>query len=180
MSLIPALSRLALRPLARPTARAASRALCADGYDEVPIKGTKTHENLKSAFSAKSMAVLRFEYYAQKADVEGYTNASAAFRAAAESAKQQAFGHFEFLEEVGDPATDAEVGSVTTNLQGAVASEMDESERMYPSWANMAQSEQIDDVSEWFTNLSNTSMRNANALQAVLDDINKEYGFDKE
>ena len=36
------------------------------------LKGSKTEENLKAAFSGESQANRRYLYFAQKADVEGY------------------------------------------------------------------------------------------------------------
>ncbi len=36
-----------------------------------PLKGTKTHDNLKAAFAGESQANRRYLYFAAKADVEG-------------------------------------------------------------------------------------------------------------
>ena len=36
-----------------------------------PLKGTKTHDNLKAAFAGESQANRRYLYFANKADVEG-------------------------------------------------------------------------------------------------------------
>ena len=44
------------------------------------LKGSKTHENLKHAFAGESQANRRYLYFAQKADVEGYTEVSGIFR----------------------------------------------------------------------------------------------------
>ena len=69
------------------------------------LKGTKTEDNLKAAFSGESQANRRYLYFAQKADVEGYNDVAAVFRSTAEGETGHAHGHLEFLEETGDPAT---------------------------------------------------------------------------
>ena len=49
-----------------------------------PLKGTKTHDNLKAAFAGESQANRRYLYFANKADVEGQNDVSAIFRSTAE------------------------------------------------------------------------------------------------
>ena len=80
------------------------------------LKGTKTEENLKAAFAGESQANRRYLYFAQKADVEGYNDVAAVFRSTAEGETGHAFGHLQFLEEVGDPATGKPIGSTAQNL----------------------------------------------------------------
>ena len=67
------------------------------------LKGTKTEGNLKEAFAGESQANRRYLYFAQKADVEGQPDMAALFRSVAEGETGHAFGHFDFLAEVGDP-----------------------------------------------------------------------------
>ena len=81
------------------------------------LEGTKTHENLKEAFAGESQANRRYLYFAQKADVEGYPDVAALFRSVAEGETGHAFGHFDFLAEVGDPVTGVPVGATEDNLQ---------------------------------------------------------------
>ena len=81
------------------------------------LDGTKTHDNLKAAFAGESQANRRYLYFAQKADVEGHPDVAALFRSVAEGETGHAFGHFDFLAEVGDPATGVAVGASADNLQ---------------------------------------------------------------
>ena len=74
------------------------------------LKGSKTEANLKEAFAGESQANRRYLYFAQKADVEGYPDVAALFRSVAEGETGHAFGHFDFLREVGDPVTGVPVG----------------------------------------------------------------------
>ena len=90
------------------------------------LKGSKTEENLKEAFAGESHANRRYLYFAQKADVEGFNDVAAVFRSTAEGETGHAFGHLEFLAEVGDPATGEPIGSTAENLKAAIAGETHE------------------------------------------------------
>ncbi len=108
------------------------------------LKGTKTHENLKEAFAGESQANRRYLYFAQKADVEGYPDVAALFRSVAEGETGHAFGHFDFLAEVGDPVTGVAVGPTEDNLKSAIEGETYEYTEMYPGFAKTARDEGFD------------------------------------
>jgi len=86
-------------------------------------KGSKTHDNLKAAFAGESQANRRYLYFASKADVEGQNDVAAVFRSTAEGETGHAHGHLEYLEAVGDPATDKPIGKTRLNLAAAIAGE---------------------------------------------------------
>ena len=86
------------------------------------LEGTKTHANLKEAFAGESQANRRYLYFARRADIEGLTDASSLFRDTAEGETGHAFGHFDFLAEVGDPVTGVAVGATEDNLKSAISS----------------------------------------------------------
>src|SRR3954468_19603095 len=98
----------------------------------MPLKGSKTEGNLKAAFAGESQANRRYLYFAQKADVEGQNEVSALFRSTAEGETGHAFGHLEYLEVVGDPATGHPIGDTKLNLKASVAGETHEYTDMYP------------------------------------------------
>src|SRR2546425_228785 len=105
------------------------------------LKGTRTHENLKAAFAGESQANRRYLYFAAKADVEGQNDVSALFRSTAEGETGHAHGHLEYLEAVGDPATNLPIGRTRDNLKAAVAGETHEYTDMYPGMAKQARDE---------------------------------------
>ena len=70
------------------------------------LKGSKIELNLKDAFAGESQSNRRCLYFAAKADVEGYNDVAAVFRSTAEGETGHAPGHLEYLETVGDPASD--------------------------------------------------------------------------
>src|SRR5947209_16720644 len=84
------------------------------------LKGSKTHDNLKTAFAGESQANRRYLYFARRADIEGYPDVGGLFRDTSEAETGHAFGHLDFLKEVGDPVTDAPIGSTDQKLHTAI------------------------------------------------------------
>ena len=135
------------------------------------LEGTKTHENLKEAFAAESQANRRYVWFAQKADVEGYPDTSALFRSVAEGETGHAFGHLEYLAQVGDPVTGEPIGDSADNLRSAVASETYEYTQMYPRFAKTAREEGFSEVADWFETLARAEKSHAGRFQQGLDSI---------
>ena len=133
------------------------------------LKGTKTHENLKHAFAGESQANRRYLYFAAKADVEGQNDVAALFRSTAEGETGHAHGHLEYLEQVGDPATDMPIGRTRQNLAAAVAGETYEYTDMYPGMAKTAREEGFPEIADWFETLAKAERSHANRFQKALD-----------
>ena len=135
------------------------------------LKGSKTEENLKAAFAAESQANRRYLYFAQKADIEGYPDLSALFRSVAEGETGHAFGHFDFLAEVGDPVTDVPVGSTEDNLKSAITGETYEYTEMYPGFAKTARDEGFEDIAEWLETLARAEKSHAGRFTEGLESV---------
>jgi len=137
------------------------------------LKGSKTAQNLKDAFSGESQANRRYLYFAQKADVEGYNDVSAVFRSTAERETGHAHGHLEYLEVVGDPATGEPIGGTALNLKAAIAGETHEYTDMYPGMAKTARQEGFDEIADWFETLAKAEKSHAGRFQKALDTLGK-------
>ena len=135
------------------------------------LKGSKTEENLKAAFVAESQANRRYLYFAQKADIEGYPDLSALFRSVAEGETGHAFGHFDFLAEVGDPVTGVAVGATSDNLGSAIAGETYEYTEMYPGFARTARDEGLEEIAEWLETLARAEKSHAGRFQGALETL---------
>jgi rubrerythrin len=135
------------------------------------LEGTRTYENLKKAFAGESEASRRYLYFAQRADIEGYPDVAALFRSVADGETGHAFGHFDFLAEVGDPVTGMVVGSTEDNLKSAIAGETYEYTEMYPGFAEMARQEGFETVAEWFETLARAEKSHAERLAGHLLDL---------
>jgi rubrerythrin len=135
------------------------------------LKGSKTEENLKAAFSGESQANRRYLYFANKADVEGQNDVAALFRSTAEGETGHAHGHLEWLEQVGDPATGLPIGSTRDNLKAAVAGETHEYTDMYPGMAKTARQEGFDEIADWFETLAKAERSHANRYTRALNEL---------
>ena len=131
--------------------------------------GTKTGKNLTEAFAKSSEARLRYLYFAQKADIEGYNDISAVFRSIAEG--KTGHGHLAYLEETGDPVTGKPIGDTGSNLKAAIAGETHENTDMYPGMARSAREEGFDGIADWFETLAKAEKSHAGRFQKALDPL---------
>src|ERR1700685_700921 len=130
------------------------------------LKGSKTEPSLKVSFAGESQATRRYLYFAQKADVEGYPDVAALFRSVAEGETGHAFGHFEFLREVGATVTGAAVGATDDTLKSAIEGETYEYSEMYPGFARTARDEGFVEIAEWLETLARGEERHAGRVTA--------------
>ena len=135
------------------------------------IKGSKSHTNLKNAFAAESQANRRYLYFARVADIEGYPDVGGLFRDTSEAETGHAFGHLDFLKEVGDPVTDVPIGTTEKNLKSAVEGETYEYTEMYPGFAKTAREEGYPDLAEWFETLAKAEKSHAGRFNKGLANI---------
>ncbi|MHB1610385.1 MAG: rubrerythrin family protein [Sulfobacillus sp.] len=135
---------------------------------------SKTHANLKEAFAGESQANRRYLYFAQKADIEGRPDVAGLFRDVADGETGHAFGHFEFLEEVGDPVTGVPVGSTEQNLKSAIEGETYEYTQMYPGFAKVAREEGFEEIAEWFETLARAEKSHAGRFTKGLNTLDSD------
>ncbi len=135
------------------------------------LKGTQTHENLKSAFAGESQANRRYLYFAKNADVEGYPDVAGLFRDTAEGETGHAHGHLDYLKSVGDPATGEPIGETAMNLKSAVAGETFEYTDMYPGMAKTARAEGFNEIADWFETLAKAEKSHAGRFGEALNTL---------
>ena len=135
------------------------------------INGTKSHENLKNAFAGESQANRRYLYFARQADIEGYPDMGGLFRDTSEAETGHAFGHLDFLKEVGDPCTNVPIGTTEKNLKSAVEGETYEYTEMYPGFAKTARDEGLEELAEWFETLAKAEKSHAGRFNKGLQQV---------
>jgi rubrerythrin len=135
------------------------------------LKGSKSHTNLKNAFAGESQANRRYLYFARVADIEGYPDVGGLFRDTSEAETGHAFGHLDFLKEVGDPVTDVPIGTTEKNLKSAVEGETYEYTEMYPGFAKTAREEGYSELAEWFETLAKAEKSHAGRFNKGLANI---------
>ena len=132
------------------------------------LKGTKSFENLKEAFAGESQANRRYLYFARVADIEGFPDIAGLFKDTADAETGNAFGHMDFLKEVGDPATGEPIGKTEKNLKAAVAGETYEYTQMYPGMAKTARDEGFAELAEWFETLAKAEKSHSGRFAKAL------------
>jgi rubrerythrin len=104
--------------------------------------GTRTLDNLQTAFNGESNASARYLAFAQKAEAEGYGKVASLFRAAARAEEIHANNHAAVIRNLGaTPTADVktpEVKSTAENLQAAIKGESYERDAMYPEFLKQA------------------------------------------
>lgn len=135
------------------------------------LAGSKSHQNLKEAFAGESQANRRYLYFARIADIEGYPDIGGLFRDTSEAETGHAFGHLDFLKEVGDPCTGVPIGSTKKNLKSAIEGETYEYTEMYPGFAKTARDEGFLELAEWFETLAKAEKSHAGRFNKGLDGL---------
>jgi rubrerythrin len=135
------------------------------------LKGSRTEQCLKQAFSEEAQANRRYLYFANQADIEGLSDVAALFRSTADGETGHAHGHMDFLAQAGDPITGLPIGTTALNLASAVAGEIHEYTDMYPGMAKTARDEGFDEIADWFETLAKAERSHANRYQKAIDSL---------
>ena len=127
------------------------------------LKGTKTEENLKIAFSGESQARNKYTYYASQARKEGYNKIAKIFEETAHNEMAHAKIWFRLLHG-GMPST-------KENLMDAINGENYEWEDMYDTFAKEADEEGLHEIAELFRGVGKIEKEHANRYKELLDKI---------
>ena len=103
------------------------------------LKGSRTEQNLKAAFSGESEARNKYTFFASVAKKEGYEQISAFFQETADNEKEHAKLWFKRLQGIGD---------TKQNLKTAAEGENYEWVSMYKEFAAVAREEGFDDIAD--------------------------------
>lgn len=107
------------------------------------LKGSKTEQNLMTAFAGESQARNKYTYYASKAKKEGYVQIGNLFEETAGNEKEHAKLWFKLLH-------DGEVPDTLTNLKDAADGENYEWTDMYANFAKDAKEEGFTRIASLF------------------------------
>ena len=109
------------------------------------LKGTRTENNLLTAFAGESQARNKYTYFAKVARSEGYQYIGAIFEETAMNEMQHAKDEFKQLGGIGDTAA---------NLQEAIDGEDYETTTMYPDFAKDAEEEGFTEIATLFKQIA--------------------------
>jgi rubrerythrin len=128
------------------------------------LKGSKTEENLKTAFAGESQAHTKYLYYASKAEKEGYVQIGSLFRETALNEKEHAKIWFKILHGDDVPAT-------TENLKDAADGENYEWTDMYAGFAKTAREEGLTTIAALFEGVAKIEKEHEERYRKLLANI---------
>lgn len=134
------------------------------------LKGSKTEQNLMTAFAGESQARNKYTYFASKAKKDGYEQIAAIFEETANNEKEHAKMWFKILE-------GGEVKSTENNLQAAAEGENYEWTDMYANFAKIAREEGFEEIAEKFEGVAKIEKEHEERYRKLLKNINDKKVF---
>ena len=137
------------------------------------LKGSKTEQNLMTAFSGESQARNKYTYYASKAKKDGYEQIAAIFEETANNEKEHAKMWFKELH-------GGEVPETLANLLDAAAGENYEWTDMYDGFAKEAKEEGFDRIARLFESVAKIEKEHEERYRKLVENIKADRVFKKE
>ena len=137
------------------------------------LKGSKTEQNLMTAFAGESQARNKYTYFASKAKKEGFQQIAAIFEETANNEKEHAKMWFKELHG-GDIPTTAE------NLLDAAEGENYEWTDMYAEFAKVAHEEGFERIAFLFEGVAAIEKEHEERYRKLLKNVEDKLVFSKE
>ncbi len=134
------------------------------------LKGTKTEQNLCTAFAGESQARNKYTYFASVAKKEGYEQIAEIFTKTAENEKEHAKMWFKAL---------GELGSTAENLLHAAEGENYEWTDMYDTFAKEAEEEGFSELACKFRAVAAIEKAHEERYRALLSNVELQKVFEK-
>lgn len=150
----------------------------------IPLKGTRTEQNLLKAFAGESQARNRYEFFAKQAKKEGYEQISEIFMQTAKEEQAHAKRFFKFLEggivEITASYPAGVIGNTSENLKAAAEGESEEYSDLYPSFAEIAKEEGFPKVASAFKMIARVEAEHERRFLKLLQNISEDKVFVKD
>lgn len=137
------------------------------------LKGTKTEQNLQTAYAGESEARNKYTYYASKAKKDGYVQIANIFEETANNEKEHAKIWFKLLHGGAVPST-------VENLVDAAAGENYEWTDMYATFAKEAKEEGFDEIAKLFAMVAEIEKEHEARYRKLLKNIEDKVVFSRE
>lgn len=134
------------------------------------LKGTKTEQNLQTAFAGESQARNKYTYFASQAKKEGYEQIANIFQKTADNEKEHAKMWFKELEGIGDTAA---------NLLAAAEGENYEWTDMYDTFAKEAEEEGFPQLAAKFRAVADIEKTHEERYRKLLNNVEVQEVFEK-
>ena len=134
------------------------------------LKGTKTEQNLMTAFAGESQARNKYTYFASVARKEGYEQIAAIFEETANNEKEHAKLWFKAL---------GELGTTAENLLHAAEGENYEWTDMYDTFAKEAEEEGFKALAASFRRVAAIEKAHEERYRKLLKNVEMQQVFEK-
>ncbi len=134
------------------------------------LKGTKTEQNLMTAFAGESQAHTKYQYYASQAKKDGYVQIARIFEETAANEKEHAKIWFKLLHDGAVPKTEQ-------NLKDAAEGENFEWTSMYAEFAKTAREEGLDKIAALFDGVAKVEKEHELRYRKLLTNIEQGLVF---
>ena len=128
------------------------------------LKGSKTEQNLMTAFAGESQARNKYTYFASKAKKEGYEQIAAIFQETADNEKEHAKMWFKLL-------NGGDIGTTAENLKAAADGENYEWTDMYAEFAKTAKEEGFARISYLFEEVAKIEKEHEQRYLKLLENV---------
>lgn len=137
------------------------------------LKGSRTEQNLMTAFAGESQARNKYTYFASKAKKEGYEQIAALFLETADNEKEHAKLWFKELHGGSVPSTEE-------NLLAAAEGENYEWTEMYDEFAKVAKEEGFTRLAYLFEAVGKIEKRHEERYRKLLENVKGGLVFSKD
>ena len=135
------------------------------------LKGSKTEQNLWTAFAGESQARNKYTYFASKAKKDGYVQISKIFEETAANEKEHAEIWFKLLNGIGTTAE---------NLEAAAQGENYEWTEMYATMAKEAREEGFDHIAFLFEEVAKIEKEHEDRYRRLLANVEGRLVFSRD
>lgn len=140
------------------------------GEKTMELKGSKTEQNLMTAFAGESQARNKYTYFASKAKKEGYEQIAKIFLETAENEKEHAKLWFKYL---------GGIGTTAENLRAAAEGENYEWTDMYATFAKEAREEGFEEIALRFEGVGKIEAEHEERYLKLLSNVEEGQVFQK-
>ncbi len=137
------------------------------------LKGTRTETNLMAAFSAESMARVKYAFYGEKAHDDGYVQIGDIFAETAGNENEHAEIWFKIL-------SGGKIRDTADNLADAIKGENYEWSDMYDEFAREADEEGFAEIAGLFRKVATIEKQHEQRYRALLDNVQNGTVFKKD
>lgn len=128
------------------------------------LKGSKTEENLRTAFAMELNALASYRYFVEAAKEAGLEQVADMFLATAQNEAEHAECEFKFLGGAGD---------TVSNLRLAVEREHEEATKWYPQAAKKAEEEGFSETADFFRRMGKVEAKHEKNFRKLLEALDK-------